>query len=275
MRKFTLSPLTVLPCSPLDLIGAAESAGYDGVGLRLIPTMSTDIDVMADAPLQDAIRGRLADSPLEVFDIEVVRAGPSLDLPALDAAMTFASGLGASWFATTSASLEEYGSDGETALVASLKQMCGVASAHGMGVMLEFMAFRGLTTLSDSLRVVSAVGAENLRITLDALHFFRSGGQVDDLAGLPDTTFACVQLCDAPAESPGPAALAAEARSGRLYPGQGGLPLRALLAELPDDVVAAVEVPNKADAHLGILERARAGLRAARSVEDHIMRRGK
>jgi hypothetical protein len=38
-------------------------------------------------------------------------------------------------------------------------------------------------------------------------------------------------------------AIIKEARSGRLSPGRGALPLRDLLAELPDGTVLSVEVP--------------------------------
>ena len=52
VHKLSLSPLTVLPCSPVEQIDAAHKAGFDSVGLRLFPSLPTDVDVMADRPLQ-------------------------------------------------------------------------------------------------------------------------------------------------------------------------------------------------------------------------------
>jgi sugar phosphate isomerase/epimerase len=52
-----------------------------------------------------------------------------------------------------------------------------------------------------------------------------------------------VQLCDAPLASPPPSAIIDEARGNRLLPGEGELPLRELLAVLPEDVPLSAEVP--------------------------------
>jgi sugar phosphate isomerase/epimerase len=52
------------------------------------------------------------------------------------------------------------------------------------------------------------------------------------------------QLCDARPERPvGDDAIIREARSGRLPPGKGALPLCDLLDALPDGVALSVEVP--------------------------------
>src|SRR5690606_34020723 len=59
-RVLSLSPMTVLPCSPLEQIHAASEAGFDAIGLRLQPALETDIDIMADASLQREIERRLS-----------------------------------------------------------------------------------------------------------------------------------------------------------------------------------------------------------------------
>jgi sugar phosphate isomerase/epimerase len=68
------------------------------------------------------------------------------------------------------------------------------------------------------------------------------------------------QICDASADMPGPGdtpALIREARTGRLLPGDGVLPLADLVAALPDTAVPAVEAPCRAIADLPAAERAR------------------
>jgi sugar phosphate isomerase/epimerase len=73
------------------------------------------------------------------------------------------------------------------------------------------------------------------------------------------------QLCDAPMTRPdGTDALIAEARGGRLLPGDGELPLLNLLKALPEHTVLSVELPSVSDKRPP-LDRARA-IRAATST---------
>ena len=48
-----------------------------------------------------------------------------------------------------------------------------------------------------------------------------------------------------------------EARTGRLLPGEGTLPLAELVAALPDALPLAVEAPCRATADLPVVERAK------------------
>jgi sugar phosphate isomerase/epimerase len=66
------------------------------------------------------------------------------------------------------------------------------------------------------------------------------------LREVPAAALGSVQLCDAPLRDPGDAALADEARAGRLFPGEGGLPLRDYLDALPCGMPMGVEVPTSA-----------------------------
>ncbi len=63
----------------------------------------------------------------------------------------------------------------------------------------------------------------------------------------------------APHDTP---ALIREARTGRLLPGEGALPLADLVAALPADLPLAVEAPCRATAELPAVERARRAHRA-------------
>jgi sugar phosphate isomerase/epimerase len=113
-----------------------------------------------------------------------------------------------------------------------------------MGVDLECMAWRRVASLPDAVRVVEAAGRPNGGALVDALHLSRTGGSPADLAGVPPGLIASAQLCDAPAERPATEeAIIKEARSGRLPPSEGALPLRELVAALPDHAALSVEVP--------------------------------
>ena len=62
-----------------------------------------------------------------------------------------------------------------------------------------------------------------------------------------------------PSDTPG---LIREARTGRLLPGEGVLPLADLVAALPDTLPLAVEAPCRATADLPAVERAKRAHRA-------------
>ena len=64
------------------------------------------------------------------------------------------------------------------------------------------------------------------------------------LAGVDPGLLGYVQLCDAPLAAPAGEAAGSEARDGRLLPGDGELPLTALLAAVPPGMPVAIEAPS-------------------------------
>lgn len=262
MRPLSLSPQTVLPCSPLEQIDAAVQAGFDAVGLRLFPVTVTDVDVMSDTTTQRAVEQRIAETRLRVLDIEVVRATPQTNVDAIVPALEFASRLGACWLAVTAAPLDSYDSADEPSVVRCLADICRVAERHNMRVALEFMAFRGIRSLEDAMRIIAAVGHPAMGMSIDALHLFRSGGTTDALVDIDPDLIACVHLSDAPLAAP--ADIISEARQNRTYPGEGGLPLIDLMSVLPRELPVAVEVPSRDRERLSVAERAVKGAQASR-----------
>jgi len=262
----SLSPLTVLPCSPLELIDAAEAAEFDAVGLRLVPVLPTDVDVMADAVLRRAIERRLSATTLRVLDIEVIRIGPDTDIAALVPLLQYAGELGARNLAVTSLAGAEYEPVDEPRMVRKLAELGEAAARRGIQPMIEFMVFRGIATLDDAIRVIARAGHQNLGICVDALHLQRSGGTPESISRIPPQLISCVQLCDAPASAPAPQDIPREARYDRLYPGEGALPLRELLAVVPPDIPLSVEVPCAAQSGLSVTERADKAARCTREL---------
>jgi sugar phosphate isomerase/epimerase len=105
----------------------------------------------------------------------------------------------------------------------------------------------------------------NASVLVDALHFSRSGGLPAHIGQVDPALFRYAQLCDAAAEMPGPTdtpALIREARTGRLLPGEGALPLRELVAALPAGIPLAIEAPCGATAELPAVERAKRAYQA-------------
>ena len=136
------------------------------------------------------------------------------------------------------------GDDPDLSLLADrFAEVCRLAGQFGMAVDLEFMPFRALKTLPAAAAVVTASGAENGFVCLDALHLFRSGGSVVDLGAVAPACLGSLQLCDAPREAPDPNGLAEEARERRLLPGRGELPLAELFAAYPEGRPIDAEIP--------------------------------
>jgi sugar phosphate isomerase/epimerase len=95
-------------------------------------------------------------------------------------------------------------------------------------------------------------------ILLDALHFRRFGGTLEQLRSLDPGPLSYAQLCDAPLASPNGLPrprklprgqstdgtdLQLESRAMRLMPGDGELPLAEFLAALPEGMPVSVEAP--------------------------------
>ena len=130
------------------------------------------------------------------------------------------------------------------------------------------MAYRSVRTLAEAVAIAGRSGGGG--VLVDALHVQRCGVRLADLPLVDPGLFSYVQLCDAPLVAPGagPASADAmhEARAARLLPGEGQLPLRELLAALPDGIPVAVEAPRSADDGVGPAEFAARARRALDSV---------
>jgi sugar phosphate isomerase/epimerase len=261
---FSLSSLTVLPCSPLEQIDAAAAAGYDAIGLRLARSAPSDVDILADHKLQRAIKGRLEKTGIRVFDVEVARIAPSSDLDPLEPLLSFAGELGAQFLQVTGGSTAEWKPGDDEALLPKVQELADRARRFGLSLALEFIVFRSLRTMSQALDLRARAGRDDIKVTLDALHFARSGGTIAELAAVDPSAFACFHICDAPAEPP--LDLAYESRFGRLTPGAGGLPLREMLALLPPGLPIGVEVPDWERNHLTPTEKALNAAQAARKI---------
>src|SRR5204863_4452779 len=124
-------------------------------------------------------------------------------------------------------------------------------------------------TLAHAAEMVARSKRANASVVIDALHFSRSGGLPAHVASVDPSLLRYAQICDAGPDMPGPGdtpALIREARTGRLLPGEGVLPLAALITALPDTVPLAVEAPCRATADLPAVERAKRAYRVVTAL---------
>ena len=107
--------------------------------------------------------------------------------------------------------------------------ICERAARRKLLVTLEPVPWAGIGSLKVAKAIVLGSRAQNARIAIDTWGFFRGGSRIDDLEGLAGQSFDNVQLNDGPRQAW--ADLIAEA-SDRLLPGDGGLPVAAVIADL-------------------------------------------
>lgn len=255
--------LAALDLPPPELIAMLAEAGFASTSLRMRRTLpGTPEYPLTDPALLRATQAAIKATGVGVFYIEIIFLQRDLDVATLQPMFDAGAALGAGRAVVA-------GTDPDFAIVAEkLAQVCDLARSFGMAVDLEFMPYQPVRTLADALEVIRRAGRPNAHVLMDVLHFYRSGGRLDDLRGLDSGLLGSFQLCDAPAEPP--ADLAFEARNARLLPGEGGLDIHALMDLMPAGLPLGLEVPLAlAHPSLGHLERARMTVDATRRFLAH------
>lgn len=259
----SLAHLTVLTASPVELIELAATTGFDAVGLRLWPPLPGDTvaPVVEDKALQRAIRRKLRDTGIELFDIEAFWLRADNDPAAFRRAFEVGASLGARHVLLV-------GHDPDRArLTDGFARTCEDAVACGLSPMLEFIPYSAIRTLQEAHALILASGAGTAGLLVDALHLARSGGSPADLAAYPADLFRYLHLCDASATPPdGIEQLRAEARGARFFPGEGELWLEDLIKSVLPGTPIALEAPTLRHDGLPTVERMRLAAKLARSV---------
>jgi sugar phosphate isomerase/epimerase len=238
MTPLSLAHLTVLDVAPPALFDLAAQAGFQKVGIRILPAVPGALSYPLSRRAVAEWRRRMADAGVGIHDVEFIPLTPHVRPSDYVPTIALAAELGAS-------RLNVSGDDADSdRLVEHFSALCDLAAPAGIGVDLEFMRFRTVGTLQQALEVITRAGRPNGRLLIDLLHLFRSGGTAEMLRETPSSAIGSVQLCDAPLEDPTDAGVADEARQGRLFPGEGELPLLAILDALPRDMGVSVEVPT-------------------------------
>jgi len=255
-RAIGLAALTVLELPHHEQVSAAAQAGYSHVGLRLIPVAGQPVIHALDA---FEVERRLADTGVGVLDVEVFRLTPQTNVGEFEAAMATAQRLGAT-------DLLVHGADSnEARLIETFGRLCDLAAGYGLSANLEPMPWVDVSNLAKAMRILDGAARENGGLLVDAIHFFRAEDSLQALAKVPRRFLRYMQLCDARPERPADMQeIIRQARSDRLFPGEGGLDLHGLLAALPAGLPLSLEVP--VSRKLEPLERARRALDATRAI---------
>jgi len=256
-HPISLAHLTVLDTTPPELVTVAAAAGFRTIGIRLTATPSVGVppyDILRDGPILRETLLRLGDTGVSVLDTEFLRFEPDQPVGVPEGFLEVSARLGARNVLVMSAEPDE------ARTVERFGDLCDRAAGYGLQVCLEFAVYTGVRTLAHAAQVVAKAGRPNASVLVDALHFSRSGGIPAHIGRVDPTLLRYAQICDASADVPAPTdtpALIREARTGRLLPGEGALPLADLVAALPAGVPLAIEAPCRASAELPAVERAR------------------
>jgi sugar phosphate isomerase/epimerase len=255
-RRIGLAALTVLELPHEEQVSVAARAGYSHVGLRLVPVAGQPFNHLFDV---DEVEKRLAGTGVGVLDVEVFRLAPQTDIKEFESAMAAAQRLGAT-------ELLVHGADPDPArLIETFGRLCDLAARYGLSANLEPMPWVEVSNLAQAMRILEGAACANGGLLVDAIHFFRAGDSPEALAKLPRKYLRYTQLCDARPERPADMQeIIRQARSDRLFPGEGGLELHRLLAALPAGIALSLEIPVAKK--MAPLERARQALAATNAI---------
>ena len=233
-----LAHLTLIELTPPRMVEAAADAGFTQVSLRLAPATPSERQhpMIGGTAMMRETLACLRDRGVRVHDVELVSLSAGTDVAASEPLVAAAAELGARQMLVA-------GDDADEARLAGrLRELAGLGARYGVRVGLEFMPWRGISTLASALRVVQQAGIGG--VVVDAIHLDRSGGSPAEIAAIPAAHWGWFQVCDAPAQRPlHEDELLFQARQARLPPGRGGLDLAGMLRAIPKNSVISIETP--------------------------------
>jgi sugar phosphate isomerase/epimerase len=267
-HDYSLAHLTAMALPPLELIDVAARTGYRYVGLRLSRVTLEEplYPLITDHALMKATKARLADTGIEVWDVELARMDPGNDAHSYWPMLEAAAELGARHIICQ---LPDPDRQRATDRFATL---CDLAKPMGITINLEFPWWTETGNLEVATTVLNAVKRPNAGMLIDMLHFARSHSSMDELKKLPREWFHFAHVCDGPVAAPKDLnGILHEARSERMFPGDGGFQVRNILECLPDDIPYTLEIPGDTLAgKIGLEEYARRALHTAKKHLDEV-----
>ena len=240
--------LTVLGMNPVDHVSLAADLGCSGVSMGLTqlpfnPHAYPAWSLAGDPALRREMKAAMRDRGVAINIGEGMIVRPGSDAASRAAELDIFAELGALRINSVAMGCELPDIYDQLAIMADM------AAERGMGFCIEFCPVFPVDSLKACLKLVDHIGRDKAQVLIDAMHHFRSGGNVEEVAALDPAQIAHVQLCDAPL-APADDYLK-EATFGRMVPGTGELPLRAFVDALPRDVTLGLEVPLMAVAETG------------------------
>lgn len=240
-HDYSLAHLTVLSLGPPQLVAVAARTGYRYASLRITRVTNQEplYDLARDRSLMRETKARLAATGIDVNDVELFRLdaehAPERYVPELEATAE----LGARHV------IAQLPDPDEGRATDQYARLCDLAKPLGISVDLEFPHWTETGNLTTATRILRTAARTNAGMLIDMLHMGRSHSSVEELAALPREWFHFAHVCDA--ERTVPAELDQilhTARDERLFPGEGTIDLRGILACLPQGIPYSLEIPR-------------------------------
>jgi len=254
MLNIGIEHLCVFGLPPLAYVELVASLDCTAISMRLSrpevnPHGYPDWSLRDDAGLRRDTRVALRDSGVELRLCEGFAVLPGQDATRYAADLDIVAELGAPRINVASLATDLAETRDQLATIVGLARERGIAVTVevGSGPLARFDVVSALVREFDRADV---------RIMVDAMHFFRFGGQPEILRGPAAPLIGYAQLCDAPWQSRFERYMD-EAMFERLPPGEGELPLLDFLVALPRDIPLALEIPQRGLAEAGVGPRER------------------
>ena len=274
MDRLAIEFICAFGMRPDDFVRLAAQLGVSQIGLSPHPITDNPHgfpfwDLRQDRSLMQATKAALAENGVRLSQgegflimagTEIANSEPTLDLMAE---------LGAP--SVNSVIVDQ----DRSRAIDQFAHFARMAEDRGMAATLEFMPLMWPANLAEALAVLDYSGSQNAKLMIDAMHFYRSGAQTEDLAAIDQSRIGYIQLCDVPMPESGGTitpemmqAYGEEARHERLCPGDGDLPLLDFLKALPRDLTVGLEIPmlSKAKAGMAPADAIRPCVEAARGL---------
>lgn len=259
----SLAALTILDAGPVGQVRAAHAAGFQSVGLRLMPLLETDARIVGNPQAQAELELALEETGLDVLEIGVFPIKPHMDWQLIGDVVSFSGQIGARSLVCPVEDQDRERSIG------SFQKLADLARSEGLSALVEFNPYSACPNLAQALQILTLADRDNAGLVIDVLHLSRSGGSPDDLATISPDLIKLIHLCDAPpplSTRRSIEELRSESRTARLLPGEGELWLKHLLDVLPPTVPLSIEAPSARMADLSAVERARRALVATHAL---------
>ena len=177
-RPISLAALTVLELTPPDMVTCAAEAGFSHVGIRLLPATATEpqYDIVGDTPLLREVERRMADTGIQVLDVEIFRLKPQTRVSDYEAAIATAARLGATELLPGRSGRRDR----------RTRRSCRSGGPRrDRFANLEFMPWTEARDLRQGARIVERTARDNAGVLVDAFHLSRSRSRIEDLASVP------------------------------------------------------------------------------------------
>lgn len=238
----SLAFLTIPDVSPVAAVEIAATAGFNKVGLRLLPatTQEQPYPLLDDRKLLREVQSALRNTGVLIGDLELLRIDQPFDSSRLAGFFEVAAALDA-----TDITVIVDDEDVRRSLD-QFAQSCETARPYGLTLNLEPIPWTAIRDLDQAISFLASASQPNVGILIDAFHFYRRHGSIASVQSIPMEWLRLFQLCDAPkAFDPNPDSIRHEARTARVMPGDGELDLESLLRSFPEHTTVSVEVPNQ------------------------------